>query len=616
MTLPLPGVLHACFSIELGKFAWWGTESPARDAMALGLPVGEAASLLMALPDDARRSMSATSVPVALVDPHEALSSLARWESDENVGESIRIWSRISAAAGRGEDAASLSAKLPTAGHAAVGLDETSIWSAASTVDAALRRHSNSRVALRAELRPYQRAGVAWMDAASVRGGGILADEMGLGKTVQAIALFTLRSAAPHLVVCPTSLVSNWIREIDKFAPDLDVIVHHGAGRARDLAGTAPGSVVVTSYPTLRNDAEILTRMNWDTVVLDEAQQIKNSDAGQSRVARRLSAQLRIAMTGTPVENRLDELWSLMAFAVPSVLGTRSRFRARFVTAIEQKRSEAAAGRLRELVGPHILRRRKVDVAPELPPKVENSVICSLTREQERLYRGQLDSSLRDGFGTGIGRRGRVLTLLTRLKQICNHPELVDESGDALGGRSGKLDRLTEMLAEITDDQQAALVFTQYRQTGAMLSEHLAAEITGCAVPFLHGGLSTDARDRMVDAFQSGDGPPILVLSLRAAGFGLNLTRASHVVHYDRWWNPAVENQASDRAHRIGQSRTVTVHTLLTEHTLEQSIDDMHSHKRDLADIATSSKALDIGGDLAKLSDSQLRELLDIGGNR
>lgn len=616
MTPPLPGVLHACFSIELGKFAWWGTDSPSRDALALGLPVGETASLLMALPDDGRRLMNTTSVPVVLVEPHEALSSLARWESDECVGESIRVWSRISVAAGRGEDAATLSAELPTAGHAAVGRDETSIWSAASTVEAALRRRSRPRAALRAELRPYQRAGVAWMDAASVRGGGILADEMGLGKTVQAIALFTLRSGAPHLVVCPTSLVSNWIREIGKFAPDLEVIVHHGTGRARDLTGTAPGSVVVTSYPTLRNDAEILTRIDWDTVVLDEAQQIKNSDTGQSRVARRLNAQLRIAMTGTPVENRLDELWSLMAFAVPSVLGTRSRFRARFVTAIEQKRSEAAAGRLRELVGPHILRRRKVDVAPELPPKVENSVICSLTREQERLYRGQLDSSLRDGFGTGIGRRGRVLTLLTRLKQICNHPELVERSGEALGGRSGKLDRLTEMLAEITDDQQAALVFTQYRQTGALLAEHLDDEITGCTVPFLHGGLSTDARDSMVDAFQSGDGPPILILSLRAAGFGLNLTRASHVVHFDRWWNPAVENQASDRAHRIGQSRIVTVHTLITEHTLEQSIDDMHSHKRDLADIATSANTLDIGGDLAKLSDSQLRELLDIGGNR
>lgn len=611
----LPGLLQACFSIELEKFVFWGTASPSSDAAAVGLPPGEESSLLIALPDAARTVVEAVRVPAALVDPGPALSALATWDAVDGVGESVRAWARIIAAAERDSNPMSHVATLPTAGHAAVGLDETTIWSAASTVDAALRQRSSGPATLQAVLRPYQRAGVAWLDAAVAHGGGILADEMGLGKTVQAIAVFTVRTG-PHLVVCPTSLLGNWVREIEKFAPTLEPVVHHGSGRARKLLDPKPGTVVITSYPTLRSDAEILTAHQWDAVVLDEAQQIKNPDTQQAKVARQLRAQLRVAMTGTPVENRLDELWSLMAFSTPAVLGARSRFRRRFVTAIEQKRSEAAAGRLRELVGPHILRRRKVDVAPELPAKIENSVICALTDEQERLYRDHLESSLRHGFGTGIGRRGRVLTLLTRLKQICNHPDLIGATGESLGGRSGKLDRLTEMLAEIADDDQAALVFTQYRETGEMLSRHLEDEITGAAVPFLHGGLSPVARDEMVENFQSASGPPILILSLRAAGFGLNLTRASHVVHYDRWWNPAVENQASDRAHRIGQTRTVTVHTLLTERTLEQSIDDMHKHKRGLADIATEGGALDAPTDLAKLSDDQLRELLDLGARR
>lgn len=609
----LPGVLQASFSIELEKFLWWGTLTPDLDALALGLPAGESSEMSMALPDALSESVVVKEIPAALVDPQRALSALAAWDPPPAVSASLRAWSEISAAAEHGRDTGTLTSSLPTAGHAVVGLDGETIWSAPATVDAAVRRLSSGPVELMAELRPYQRAGVAWMDAVPNGGGGILADEMGLGKTVQAIAVFTRRSAGTHLVVCPTSLVSNWVRELAKFAPSLAVIVHHGSGRSRDMQSLGPGTVVVTSYPTLRSDVGPISEKAWDVAVLDEAQQIKNADSQQSRAARRIQAQVRIAMTGTPVENRLDELWSLMAFAAPEVLGARARFRRRFVVAIEQNRSEAAAGRLRDLVGPHVLRRRKVDVAPELPAKVENSVICSLTSEQERLYRAQLDDTLRDGFGSGIGRRGRVLTLLTRLKQICNHPELVDETGAGLGGRSGKLDRLTEMLSEIVDDDQAALVFTQYRQTGELLAAHLSSEIGCGTVPFLHGGLSMSARDAMVDGFQNEQAPPILILSLRAAGFGLNLTRASHVVHYDRWWNPAVESQASDRAHRIGQTRTVTVHTLLTERTIEQSIDDMHTRKRGVAEVATSSDALDIGADLAALSDSQLRELLEVG---
>lgn len=612
----LPGSLQGCYSIESEKFIWWGTEDPSSDAARAGLPRGEPTTVTVALPTAALDGVVAASVPAAMVDSSEGWTALDSWASGADTSESLHAWSAIASAAQGCSSIAEFISAMPTAGHAALGMDEATIWSATATVDAALRTRNRDPAVLRAELRPYQRAGVAWLDAAAAHGGAILADEMGLGKTLQAIAVFTVRSAGPHLVVCPTSLVSNWVREIDKFAPSLTVVVHHGPTRKPDLAGVTPGSVVITSYPTLRSDATALTAIDWDTVVLDEAQQIKNSDTQQARVARALRGELRIAMTGTPVENRLDELWSLMAFSTPGVLGARARFRRRFVVAIEQKRSEAAAGRLRELVGPHILRRRKTDVAPELPDKVHNSVICTLAGEQEKLYRDHLDRSLRDGLGSGIGRRGRVLTLLTRLKQICNHPDLVDATGEPLGGRSGKLDRLTEMLAEVVDDGHAALVFTQYRHTGELLARHLRDEVTGSVVPFLHGGLSPAARDEMVDAFQSPGGPPVFVLSLRAAGFGLNLTRASHVVHFDRWWNPAVENQASDRAHRIGQTQTVTVHTLLTERTLESAIDDMHRHKSDLADIATTAESLGFETDLARLSDDQLRELLDIGGGR
>ncbi|MGA6161092.1 DEAD/DEAH box helicase [Amycolatopsis magusensis] len=549
-----------------------------------GLPEGEPTNLRLALPVDGE--VVPAEVPAVLVAPEPALAALAEWAPRPDAGESVHAWSRIAAALRRGAPVDELS--LPTAGHAALGLDGTTIWSAKAAVDAARRSLTAEGIALR----PYQRAGVAWLQAAD--GGGVLADEMGLGKTVQAIALLAARRAGPHLVVCPTSLLGNWARELAKFAPEIT------------LGGHEPGSVELISYGRMRFSAERLAGIAWDVVVLDEAQQIKNPDSQTARAARTLDARLRVAMTGTPVENRLDELWSLLAFTNPGVLGTRARFRRRFATAVEQRRSSAAAVRLHEIVGPHILRRRKTEVAPELPPKLEVTVVCRMTAEQERRYRASMDDAFRDGLGSGIERRGRILALLTRLKQICNHPE---PTAEQLDGRSGKLDRVSEMLAEIADNGDRALVFTQYRETGEMLGRHLGA-------PFLHGGLSLPAREELIRRFQEDDqAPPVLILSLRAAGFGLNLTRATHVVHYDRWWNPAVEDQASDRAHRIGQTRAVTVHTLLTERTLEETIAELHAGKRDLAGIATGETRT-IEKDLAKLSDERLREVLEPGARR
>lgn len=468
------------------------------------------------------------------------------------------------------------------------------------------------------DLRAYQERGVAWLQRLAELGlGGVLADQMGLGKTVMAIGLLaSRRTDRPHLVVCPTSVVGNWARELARFAPDVEVVRHHGPDRPVSARAFRPGAVVVTSYALLRRDIGLLGSRPWDVVVLDEAQQIKNPSSKGARAARTLDARTRFAMTGTPIENRLSELWAIVDVTNPGLLGSQRAFTERFGVPVERWHDQDAAGRLRRLVAPFVLRRLKSDpeVSVDLPPKQELTVPVTLTREQAALYQATID----DAFGgAGLGtttfeRRGRILALLTALKQICNHPaQYLRDARDAdrLVGRSGKLARATEILGEIVDGDERALVFTQFREMGELLARHLRDELGLPEVPFLHGGVPLAARDAMVQRFQEdADAPPILLVSLRAGGTGLNLTRATHVMHFDRWWNPAVEDQATDRAHRIGQTRSVTVHTLVTAGTVEDRIADLLDRKRALADaVVEAGEAW-----LTELDDTQLRELVEL----
>jgi hypothetical protein len=470
-------------------------------------------------------------------------------------------------------------------------------------------------VGIAGELRDYQVRGVAWLQRLTELGmGAVLADQMGLGKTIQAMALLTSRAQdRPHLVVCPTSVVGNWERELARFAPRLPVVRHHGPERAVTHRAFAAGQVAVTSYALLRRDIGLLEDVEWDVVVFDEAQQIKNPSSKGARAARVLNARARVAMTGTPIENRLSELWSIVDVTNPGLLGSQRAFGARFAVPVERWHDEAAASRLRRLVAPFILRRRKDDpeVSVDLPPKQEITVACSLTREQASLYQAAVDDAFRgSGLGTtAFERRGRILALLTALKQICNHPSQYLRDQGRLEGRSGKLSRATEILGELVDAGERALVFTQFREMGELLVTHLRSELGLPQLPFLHGGVPLARRDAMVQRFQlDDDAEPILLVSLRAGGTGLNLTRASHVLHFDRWWNPAVEDQATDRVHRIGQTRPVTVHTLVTAGTLEDRIADLLDRKRALADTVVGTGEAWI----TDLADDELRDLVSL----
>lgn len=468
-------------------------------------------------------------------------------------------------------------------------------------------------------LRPYQHRGLTWLSFLSDASlGALLADDMGLGKTVQMIALL-LRNrarqpeAAPVLLICPTSVVGNWRRECERFAPSLKVLVHHGGSRraGQEFAKAAEDvDLVISTYGLAFRDEEHLASVTWDGVVLDEAQNIKNPQTKQAQAVRGLKARYRVALTGTPVENRLGDLWSIMEFLNPDYLGSTDAFKERFSIPIERWRDSLALARLRRLINPFLLRRLKTDptIIADLPEKLEMKVFVQLTREQADLYESVVREMLRQiESSEGIQRRGLILATLTKLKQVCNHPAhyLSEPANSHFGSRSGKVARLEAMLEETLAAGDKSLIFTQFTEFGRMLQYHLQ-EALGAEVLFLHGGTSQTGRDRMVTRFQTEPtAGPIFILSLRAGGTGLNLTAANHVFHVDRWWNPAVENQATDRAFRIGQLRNVQVHKFVCLGTLEDRIDQMIESKKDLAEQVVGAGESWI----TELSVSDLREV-------
>ena len=489
------------------------------------------------------------------------------------------------------------------------------------------------------ELRPYQERGLAWLAFLGDLGlGACLADDMGLGKTAQLLAVLVderaglsasaparrkrsdatnkvtavlARSAGPTLVLCPMSLVGNWQRESARFAPELSVYVHHGPNRLAGKAFTRHAGrmdLVLSTYGLAARDQKLLSTVPWSRLVVDEAQQIKNSAARTTQSVRAIPAERRIAMTGTPVENRLSELWSIMQFLNPGLLGSEKGFRERFAIPIERDGNDEAAAQLRRITGPFVLRRLKTDrsIIADLPDKLEMKEFCTLTREQASLYQAVVDDMLaRIDEAEGMERRGLVLATMMKLKQVCNHPAHFLADGSSLPGRSGKLTRLVEVLEEAVAEGDRALVFTQFTQMGTLLERHLRRHL-GCDVLWLHGGVAKKARDDMVERFQGANGPPVFLLSLKAGGTGLNLTAATHVVHFDRWWNPAVENQATDRAFRIGQSRNVQVRKFVCGGTLEERIDDMIETKRALAERIVGTGE----GWITEMSTEQLRDVV------
>lgn len=469
--------------------------------------------------------------------------------------------------------------------------------------------------ALHATLRDYQTRGLNWLARMTSLGlGGCLADDMGLGKTITLIALHLHRqtdesATGPTLVVCPASLMGNWQREIEKFAPGTPVRRFHGSQRS--LENLADGGFVLTTYGTMRLDAPRLADVSWGMVVADEAQHVKNPYAATARALRTIGARARVALTGTPVENNLSELWAILDWTTPGLLGSLGTFRTRYAQVVEGGQDPAAAERLARLVRPFLLRRRKSDpgIAPELPPKTETDRAVALTKEQAGLYEAMVRETLAEISGAdSMARRGLIVKLLTGLKQICNHPaQFLKEERPKIPGRSGKLELLDELLDTILSEGASVLVFTQYVRMARLIERHLAAR--GVSTQFLHGGTPINEREAMVERFQEGE-IPVFLLSLKAAGTGLNLTRAEHVVHYDRWWNPAVEAQATDRAYRIGQSRPVQVHRLIAEGTIEDRIADMLRRKQRLADAVLGAGE----AALTELTDAELADLVELRG--
>ena len=467
---------------------------------------------------------------------------------------------------------------------------------------------------LKAELRPYQRRGFSWLYANTEKGlGSCLADDMGLGKTVQVLALLLKykeegRLANPVLIVCPTTLLGNWVKECAKFAPSLQVDVYHGSERQLAARGT---ELVMTSYGTLRRDREKFKRKKWELVIIDEAQNIKNPETDQTKAVKSLRANGYIAMSGTPVENRLTELWSIFDFINRGYLGKRQEFVKNMAMPIEKYRDRERISKLRQATAPFLLRRLKSDraVIRDLPKKAVKDEYCYLSREQAALYQQVTDSMMGEiEEGKGIARKGLIFKLMTALKQICNHPVQYTKQGSALKVHSGKAEKALFLLENIIRSGEKALLFTQYREMGELLVQLLETELAE-KVLFFHGGLSRKKRDQMVEEFQTNDrGPAVMIISLKAGGSGLNLTAASNVIHYDLWWNPAVEDQATDRTYRIGQRQDVQVYRLISLGTFEEKINEMISTKKELAALTVAAGE----SRLSELSNNELRELFTL----
>jgi non-specific serine/threonine protein kinase len=483
---------------------------------------------------------------------------------------------------------------------------------------------------LRATLRPYQSDGVRWLWFMTRLGlGACLADDMGLGKTIQVIDLLLQRvreqggkHPGPSLLVVPASLVGNWKQELARFAPSLRVFFAHrsecgadelariSANPRRELANF---DLVVTTYGLVRR-AHWLGKVDWQLVVLDEAQAIKNHASAQTKAVKKLKSSGRIVLTGTPVENQLGDLWSLFDFCSPGLLGNAAQFK-QYVKRLNKQQDAQAFGALRRLVRPYILRRMKTDprIVPDLPEKTEMRAECGLSKKQAALYEHMVEEFARRlEDAEGMSRRGMVLTVLMQLKQICNHPAQLLGAADFPPADSGKFQRLAQICEEISQRQEKVLVFTQFQSLTEPLAEYLG-ELFGRKGLVLHGGTAVKKRSEMVRQFQDDAGPPFFVISLKAGGSGLNLTAASHVVHFDRWWNPAVENQATDRAFRIGQKRNVLVHKFVCRGTLEERIDNMLREKQALAD-----KLLAQGGEtlLTEMSNDELLGFVSLDLNR
>ncbi len=467
---------------------------------------------------------------------------------------------------------------------------------------------------LNGELRPYQQTGLKWLWTNVSKGfGACMADDMGLGKTIQVISLILKMKEEgkldkPVLVICPTTLMGNWTKEIQMFAPSLDAVVYHGAERQLDLKH----DVILTTYAIMRIDVEELKKHTWGMIIVDEAQNIKNPDTAQTLAIKMLKSDVKIAMTGTPVENRLTELWSIFDFINHGYLGTLREFQKSYAIPIERFKENSRAAKLKLSVSPFVLRRLKTDknVITDLPEKMVINDYCYLSKPQVVLYEKTLNEMMEkiSGF-TGINRRGNIFKLITALKQICNHPYQFLKGGEMSKEQSGKMDKCISTVQSILENDEKTLIFTQYKEMGDILCRVIAEECNTEPL-FFHGSLTVTQREELINKFQNDDDAKIMILSLKAGGTGLNLTSATNVIHYDLWWNPAVEDQATDRTYRIGQDKNVMVHRMITLGTFEEKIDEMLKSKKELADLAVYEGEKII----TELSDEEIYEIFTLTG--